>query len=112
MFFYLCVSVVHYVCSRMLTPCTKHFLNFCFLEPKLVSSASLKHCYYTHDYNCTTSQSPLEFQEIPLYYDVNDFLDFFHVYMFIQIVQSYYIFCIYNFISFCMYLLAFLQSCQ
>ena len=85
---------------------------FCFLEPKLVSSASVKHCYYTHDYTCITSHSPLEVQEIPLHYDVPvyDFWDFFHVYMFLQILQSYYIFCIYNFILFCIYLLTFLQS--
>ena len=59
-----------------------------------------------------TSLSPLEVQEIPLHYDVPvyDFWDFFHVYMFLQILQSYYIFCIYNFILFCIYLLAFLQS--
>ena len=42
--------------------------------------------------------SPLEVQEIPLYYDVHDFWDFFHVYVFLQILQSYYVFCIYNFI--------------
>ena len=49
------------------------FMCFCFLEPKLVSSALIKHCYYTHDYTCTTSHSPLEVQEIPLHHDVYDF---------------------------------------
>ena len=78
----------------------------CFLEPKIVSSASIKPCYYTHDYTCTTSHSPLEVQEIPPHHDVYDFGDFFHVYMFLQILQGYYIFCFYHFILFCIYLLA------